>query len=83
MFLILLVASTSHKTLKNIYNNHNREPSGGEGATTSEKGRESARMFRGCRKQASKQTKNNQSNNQNPNLLLRLNCFPTVTISNS
>lgn len=50
----------------------------------SKKGRQTARMFRGCRKQTSKQTKTNQSNNkQNPNLFPRLNCFPTVAISNS
>lgn len=84
MFLTLLVASRSHKILKIFTTTMRENLEEKKEQQPSKKGRQPARMFRGCRKQTSKQTKTNQAKNkQKPNLFLRLNCFPTVTISNS
>lgn len=54
MFLTLLVASTSHKTLKNIYYNNDREPRGGEGATAFEKRETVSQNVQGLQKTSNK-----------------------------
>lgn len=82
MFLTLLEASQSRKILKNIYCNNEREPRGGERTTAFKKRETDSQNVQG--QKTNKETNTNQPiNKQNLSLFLRLNCFPTVTISNS
>lgn len=58
MFMVLLEASRSHKILKNIYYNNEREPRGGERATAFEKKETDSQNVQG--QKTSKETNTNQ-----------------------